>query len=217
MLSTTAIGVVLGMMLLLLGCGSDAENTAGVEVAGREAPAGDDTAGAGTHPAVDGAAVGERLEQIASEVDAWARSSTLEQARAHAEAAANLIVGRDGFGYGDRDGNGEISGAVEEGLLPGLSGHPAGLVLDAMGNAECVNRDVLGGDWDDPVQRWAVLAEAIDAWTPVNNTFPSLPSHPMRVVGWAELTRSGTFEEAIEYAGHAHLHVSVTRAALSGC
>ncbi len=159
----------------------------------------------------------DRLEQIAAEVDAWAASSTLEEARGHAEAAANLVVGPGGLGYGDRDGDGEVAGAVAEGFLPGPSGTPPGIVLDTFGTAECVRRDVLGGDWDDPVGRWSVLAAAIDEWAPDNNTFPSLPSHPMRIVGWATLTQTASFETVIEYAGHAGLHVAVSRESLARC
>jgi hypothetical protein len=191
--------LVLSLVLVAAACGSSSEN-------------GTDPDGADTNTAAT-----ERLERIATEVDAWAASSTLDEANAHAEAAANLVVGPGGLGYGDRDGDGEIEGDVPAGLLPGPGGAPAGVVLDTIGPAECVNKDVLGGDWDDPVARWALLAEAIDEWAPDNNTYPSLPSHPMRVVGWATLTQSGTFDEAIEYSGHAGLHVDVSRDALAEC
>ena len=78
-------------------------------------------------------------------------------------------------------------------------------------------RDVLGGDWADPVARWELLADAIAEWSTVNNPFPTLPSHPMRVVGWATLTQTGTFDDAIEFSGHADLHVDVSRNALADC
>ena len=198
--------LVLSLVLVAAACGSSAEN-------------GPDPDGADTNTAsaASAAEATERLEQITTEVDTWAASSTLDEARAHAEAAANLVVGPGGLGYGDRDGDGEIEGDVPAGLLPGPDGAPAGVVLDTIGPAECVNRDVLGGDWGDPVARWALLAQAIDEWAPDNNTYPSLPSHPMRIVGWATLTQSGTFEEAIEYSGHADLHVDVSRDALAEC
>ena len=199
--------LVLSLVLVLAAaCGSSAEN--GTE------PGGADT---NTAAAVDPTDASDRLERIADEVDAWAAAPDLDQATAHAEAAANLVVGPGGLGYGDRDGDGEIAGDVAEGLLPGPDGTPEGIVLDSIGPAECVKRDVLGGDWDDPVARWALLAEAIDQWASNNNTFPTLPSHPMRIVGWATLTQSGSFEEAIEYSGHADLHVDVTRDALADC
>lgn len=90
-------------------------------------------------------------------------------------------------------------------------------MLDDIGAADCVNRDVLGGSWDDPVGRWSLLDDGIDEWAPANNTFPSLPSHPMRIVGWATLTQSASFEEAIEYSGHAYLHVDISQEALAQC
>lgn len=121
-------------------------------------------------------------------------------------------------GYGDRDGNAKIAGAASQGLLPGRLGVPSGIVLDTISDASvCVRRDVLGGDWDDPAARWAMLSEAIAQWAPDHNTFPSLPSHPMRIVGWATLAQSATFDNAIEYAGHAKLHVDVSRDALDHC
>ncbi len=198
--------LVIPLVLLLASCGSGSEN-------------GPDPDGAETSTAAAAGAgeASERLEQIAAEVDAWAAAPTLDEAKAHAEAAANLVVGDGGLDFGDRDGDGEIAGDVPDGLLPGPDGVPAGIVLSTVGPAECVESDVLGGDWDDPVARWALLAEAIDRWTPENNTFPSLPSHPMRIVGWATLTQSGSFDEAIDYSGHADLHVDVTRDALARC
>ena len=210
---------VLALILVLVvsGCGSttdDAPRLDDVAPDTQDAVVAPDPSATST---TSSATASERLEEIAAEVDAWAGSSTLDEARAHAEAAANLVVGTGGLGYGDRDGNDEITGEVQNGLLPGPDGAPAGIVLDTIGEADCVNRDVLGGEWDDPVARWSLLAEAIDGWAPDNNTFPSLPSHPMRIVGWATLTQSGTFEEAIEYAGHADLHVGVSRDALSRC
>jgi hypothetical protein len=198
--------LVLSLVLVVAACGSGSEN--GPDPDGAETS---------TAAAADAGEASERLEQIAAEVDAWAAAPTLDEAKAHAEDAANLVVGPGGLGYGDRDGDGEIAGDVPAGLLPGPEGVPAGIVLSTIGPAECVDPDVLGGDWDDPVARWALLAEAIDQWAPDNNTFPSLPSHPMRIVGWAALTQSGTFDEAIEYSGHADLHVDVTRDALARC
>ncbi len=159
----------------------------------------------------------ERLDQIAAQVDAWAGSSDLGEARSHAEAAANLVVGSGGLGYGDRDGDGVVTGKAEEGLLPGLAGTPAGIILTTIGGVECVSEDVLGGEFHDAAERWRLLDEAINEWAPNNNTFPTLPSHPMRIVGWATLTQMGTFDQAIEFAGHAELHVNVTRDSLQRC
>lgn len=173
--------------------------------------------GGGSDGERDASAAQARVEAIATEVDAWAEAGTLADARAHAEAAANLIVGPGGPGYGDRDGDGTIAGVVDEGLLPARSGEPSGIVLDTLDGADCVRADVLGGDWDDPSGRWARLIVAIREWTPTDNTFPGLPSHPMRVVGWATLAQDAPLAQALEYAGHADIHVDVTRDALADC
>jgi len=158
--------------------------------------------------------VRERLEAIDQAVSEWRAASSLEEARRAAETAANLVVGPGGPGYGDRNGDGTVDGAVSAGLLPGLTGEPAGLALGSVGN-ECVLQDVLGGDWSDPAVRWAQMTDAIAAWAPNNNTMPTLASHPMRIVGWATFTlASNSLDDAIEYGGHAALHVGVSRAAL---
>jgi hypothetical protein len=161
--------------------------------------------------------VQSRLDAISGFVTTWQQAGDLASATTAAEAAANLVVGPNGPGYGDRNGDGEISGATDTGLLPGTDGTPRGLVLDAIGDAACVHQDVLGGSWDDPEARWNELATAIGDWAPDNNTFPSLASHPMRLVGWATLTQTATLDKAHEYAGHAALHVSVAEQALAGC
>ena len=158
-----------------------------------------------------------RLDEISGYVTDWQQAGDLAAATSAAEAAANLVVGPNGPGYGDRNGDGEISGAGDVGLLPGSDGTPTGLVLDAIGDVECVHQDVLGGTWDDPAARWGELAAAIADWAPGNNTFPSLAAHPMRLVGWATLTQTATLDEAHEYAGHAALHVSVAEQALANC
>lgn len=162
--------------------------------------------------------VTERVDAIAAQVTVWTEATTVEEASRAAEAAANLIVGPNGPGYGDRNGDGAIDGASERGLLPGSSGDPAGVILDDLGALECVERDVLGGSWDDPAARWNEMIEAIERWEPTNNTMPTLASHPMRVVGWATQTiEAGDLELAHEYAGHAQLHVDVTVGALANC
>jgi len=82
-----------------------------------------------------------------------------------AETAANLVVGPAGPGYGDRDGDGTVNGESDDGVLPGLDGTPAGLASPLAAN-ECVERDVLGGSWDDPGDRWDTMLTAIDDWRP---------------------------------------------------
>lgn len=157
----------------------------------------------------------DRMAAIDEAVSRWEVAPDLAAAMAAAEEARNLVVGPGGPGYGDADGDGIASGATTAGLLPGLDGRP-GLATEADG--ACVERDVLGGSWSDPAVRWAILAEAIDAWTPSNNTFPSLPSHPQRVVGWASLALGADdLETALEYAGHARLHVDISMAAVTAC
>ena len=66
--------------------------------------------------------------------------------------------------------------------------------------------------------RWSSLESAIAAWTPSNNTFPALPSHPQRIVGWASLAlATAELAAALEYGGHASLHVDVARRAVTDC
>ena len=70
--------------------------------------------------------------------------------------------------------------------------------------------------WDDPEARWAELDTVLAAWSEDDNTMPQLASHPMRIVGWATLALdTEDLEAAIEYAGHAGLHVDVSVDALS--
>ena len=157
----------------------------------------------------------QRLDRIAAAVRAWRQASDLGTARRHAEAARNLIVGPNGPGYGDADGDGTVAEANAIGLLPGLNGGEA-LAIPAAN--ECVIRDLLGGSWDDPASRWAILQSKIDAWRPGNNTFPTLPSHAQRIVGWATLTlKSVDLATAKEYAGHAQIHVDASHRALTNC
>ncbi|MEA1903985.1 MAG: hypothetical protein U9N56_10700 [Actinomycetota bacterium] len=156
----------------------------------------------------------ERIGVIDEAVAVWRGSISVEEAHMAAETAANLVVGPNGPGYGDRNGDGVISGESTVGVLPGLDGTPAGLATPLAAN-ECVARDVLGGTWTDPGAEWEAMLTAIDEWLPNNNTMPTLPSHPMRIVGWATFTLgSDSLDEAHEYAGHAKLHVDIALRAL---
>lgn len=160
------------------------------------------------------ALVAERLDAIDMAISTWQAATTVEQASTSAETAANLVVGPNGPGYGDRDGDGTINGASDTGLLPGGDGNPAGLAEPLVSN-ECVNADVLGGSWDEPEARWGEMLKAIDEWRPDHNTMPSLASHPMRIVGWSTFTTdSGSLDLAHEYAGHAKLHIDISLRAL---
>lgn len=189
---------------LLFACsaGNGAENA--------EGPADKAAAATGDGP---GETALQRVDAIRQAVDGWKGASNLAAAKRNAEAARNLVVGPDGPGYGDSDGDGTIAGENGVGLLPGLNGGKALAVPAA--NA-CVARDLLGGSWDDPARRWALMQSKIDDWRPGNNTFPSLPSHAQRVVGWATLTLgSGDLATAREFASHAEIHVNVSRRALA--
>lgn len=154
-----------------------------------------------------------RVEIIQSAVDRWRDAPDLDTARAAAEEAANLVVGPDGPDFGDRDGNGTVDGNADVGLLTGATDATSGLATDLRG-VGCVDRDVLGATADDVDAGWMAMLTAIANWTPSNNTMPSLASHPQRIVGWATFTQSASdLDLAVEYAGHAQLHVDVTRAA----
>ena len=196
---TTLVGALVAAALIavgLSGCGGDS-----------------DANGANAADTSASTSLQERLDAVAQAVGVWRTTSSIEDALASAEAAANLIVGPGGPGYGDRDGDGSVRGETEIGLLPALDG--ANGLASALGQDECIARDVLGGSWSDPTARWETMLAAIDGWRPSSNTMPSLPSHPMRVVGWATFTiEAGSLEDAHEYAGHAALHVDISRAAL---
>jgi len=166
--------------------------------------------------AFDLAGVQTRVDEIAAHVTAWQDAESLDEATSEAEAAANLVVGPRGPGYGDRNGDGTVSGETDRGLLTGLDGTP-GLVVQALGDAACVERDVLGGSWDDPRSRWKQLDDVLATWASSNNTMPRLASHPMRIVGWATLSQTASLDDALEYAGHAQLHVDVTEQSLADC
>ena len=164
--------------------------------------------------AADRAALLARVALVDQAVEAWATASSIEDAHLHAETALNLVVGPNGPGYGDRDSDGEVAGANESGMLPGADATPVGLAMPLVSDT-CVRRDVLGSDWSEPRQEWDALKVAIEAWEPGNNTMPSLPSHPMRVVGWATFTlNTDSLDLAHEFAFHAGIHVDISRRAL---
>lgn len=152
----------------------------------------------------------DRIEAIQTQVNTWAGTGDLATAKEAAEGAINLVVGENGPYFGDATDNGVVTGGTGPGLLPGLDGEPG--LAQADSDNDCVRDDVLGGSWEDAAQRWATLDTAINEWSESNNPFPGLPSHPQRIVGWARLTlQTETIEEAVEFAGHAQLHVDVSR------
>lgn len=203
--------------LALAACSTreDGTNALAGEPSAEPAQAAMPSSPAAVKPAEATPSAAERMTAIATEVAAWRRAPDLATAKRHAEAARNLIVGPNGPNYGDSDGDGTVAGASRVGLLPGLAGGPA-LAIPAA-NA-CVTRDLLGGSWDDAARRWQILQAKIDTWRPGNNTFPTLPSHAQRIVGWATLTlASSDLATAHDFAGHAQIHVDVSRRALIEC
>ena len=194
-------GTLMSIILLVAGCG----------------PGGPASPGAAepSSAAISSGALADRLAAIDDAVNRWRGAPDLATAQRAAEAARNLVVGPAGPHYGDADGDGTTQGASEIGLLPGLGGEAA-LATEAAG--ACVVRDVLGGSWADPVERWAILDRAIAGWSETDNTFPSLPSHPQRIVGWATLALAADdVATAREYGGHAHLHIDIATQAVSAC
>jgi hypothetical protein len=146
-------------------------------------------------------------------VTVWGRADSLAEAHAAAEAAANIMVGSGGPDYGDRDGNGNVDGESEFGVLPGLDGTPPALA--ALVDNECIEADVLGGSWEDPAGRWAELETAIDAWGPDNNTIPDVASNPMRIVGWATLAQAtDSLDEARDFGTRAKTNIALSLAAI---
>lgn len=155
-----------------------------------------------------------RIETIDAAIVAWRGATSVAEAQSAAETAANLVVGPNGPGYGDRNDDGILSGEADVGLLPGSDGTPSGLAAVLETN-QCVVSDVLGGPWTDPGVRWDEMLSAIDRWRPDNNTMPSLASHPMRIVGWATFSmESESLEEIQTFGGHANIHIQVSRRAL---
>ena len=155
-----------------------------------------------------------RIEAIEMAVAIWRPATSIEDAQVAAETAANLIVGPNGPGFGDRNGDGVVDGKSAVGVIPGLDGTPVGLANSLSDNG-CVKRDVLGGAWTDPGAQWAAMLSAIETWRLDNNTMPTLASHPMRIVGWATFSlASESLDEIHEYGGHASLDVDITRRAL---
>lgn len=156
-----------------------------------------------------------RMDAIDVAISEWREARTLTAAKAGAEKARNLVTGPAGPAYGDVDGDGTIGGKVDAGLLPGLGGEDG---LSSARPNPCMIADVLGGDFSQAAARWATMDRAIANWRANNNTFPSLPSHPQRIVGWATLSlQRANLAQAKNYAGHAQLHAAKTRAAITQC
>lgn len=159
--------------------------------------------------------LGTRLVAVDRAVLRWQSASTLRIAHEAAEEARNLIVGPSGPLYGDANKDGLIAGKSVVGVLPGLKGEAS---LASPNDNACVVADILDGSWREPAKRWFQFQSALSSWTIRRNTFPSLPSHTQRVVGWASLTlKSTSLVEAREYAKHARLHVDIGVRAINSC
>lgn len=197
------------LVLALVGCGSQ-ESAAPSSL---EFASADRGAATRQHFAPD--SLTNRLMALDSAVSRWQGATDLTSAYEAAEEARNLVVGPAGPYYADSDGDRRISGASSIGILPGLKGE-AGLA--SLKDGPCIVADVLGGSWRKPADRWATLETAISRWTPARNTFPNLPSHVQRVVGWASLALNAkNVTDAREYAHHARLHVDVAIKAVTQC
>ncbi|MEZ5093495.1 hypothetical protein [Nocardioides sp.] len=150
-----------------------------------------------------------RVDAIQRAIDQWQSAEDITEAHRGAETARNLVVGSHGPEYGDADGDGEIAGEAEEGLLPGAHGE-TGITGPGADERECLTANVLGGSWSDPEARWAQAEQAVADWSPSNNTFPGLQSHAQRIFGWTSLAlATDDLATAQEYAGHAQLHIAV--------
>jgi hypothetical protein len=207
----TAVIWAVGAIIALASCGGSSTSGGPTE----PVPTADEVSDTTTGDVVPvSSLLPERMGAIDEAVTAWRSATSVEAARVAAETAANLVVGPNGPDYGDRNGDGVVSGESAVGVLPGLDGAPTGLATPLVANP-CVVRDVLGGAWTNPGAEWGAMLTAIDDWRSDNNTMPSLASHPMRIVGWATFTlRSDSLDEAHEYGSHAKLHVDVTLRAL---
>ncbi len=197
--------ITLLVPLGLMACGSPEPTTPYLAPSGLAQPAPAEPQPQPQQPSTE--SLTTRLEALDRAVARWQGASTLRTAHEAAEEARNLVVGSSGPFYGDANGDGRISGASTLGILPGLKGERS---LARRDDNACVVADVLGGSWREPAKRWSKLQNAIARWTAAANTFPALPSHPQRVVGWASLTlNSASLAEAQEYARHAQLHVDI--------
>ncbi len=208
---------VLAFVALSMGaCGTNESRTEGGNLTVVSPPASVELANDSAELTKDSAAeLGPRLALIENAIGRWRQAANLAQAKSAAEEARNLVVGAAGSYYGDADRDGVIRGESKSGLLPGLRGEDG---VAQPGDGDCVVRDILGGSWNEPSKRWSVLDAAIKSWTPSRNTFPALPSHPQRIVGWATLALStNSLDTAKEYGGHAQLHIDVSTKAFTQC
>ncbi len=209
MRNTVTPGAMMLIPLALATCGAPEPATIDLAAVGRAEPAHAEL----QQPSTD--TLRTRLVAVDRAVLRWQAASTLLTAREAAEEARNLIVGSYGPLYGDANKDGQIAGKRVVGVLPGLKGEAS---LASTNDNACVVADVLGGSWREPAKRWSRFQRALSRWTMTKNTFPSLPSHAQRVVGWASLTlKSDSLVEAREHAKHAQLHINIALRAVTSC
>jgi hypothetical protein len=207
--NTVTPATILLIPLVLATCGSPVPVSSDLAAVGRAEPALAGLQQTSTET------LSTRLVALDRAVSRWQAASTLRIAHEAAEEARNLIVGASGPFYGDANGDGQIAGASVVGVLPAPKG---GASLASPSDNACVVADILGGSWREPAKRWSQFQSALSHWNISRNTFPSLPSHAQRVVGWASLTlKSDSPVEAREYATHARLHVDIAIRALNSC
>lgn len=162
------------------------------------------------------------LERAAEEMRAAETAGTTAEARAHAEAAVNILVGKLGRWYGDQDGDGmRVDPSDGRGVLPGeivpqggadldnAGKFPAGLALLAAGtDASAPLLRVLLGDVDTWRTKPRAGYDAIENTVKNAGTSPNLDglkgAVPRAVAfGRLILTGGGTMEEARALAGSA--------------
>ncbi len=161
------------------------------------------------------------LELAANEMSAAQNSVTLDEARAHAEAVVNILVGKRGRWYGDQDGDGSVNDPLKgRGVLPGeiqtqgadvdnTTNFSAGLALMAVGtNPNPPPLTVLLGDvktWrGQPRAGYDQIANAL-ANANASPQLDALQGSVPRAVAFARLllTNARTMEEARAFAAEA--------------
>lgn len=156
----------------------------------------------------------QRLDELQSQVNVWADGDDFATVRASSGRVLALVTGIGSPRVGGAGAGGTETGALSQGLLPGEDGTAS--IAEALEN--CAGPDLFGGSWENPAERWATFDEVFARWSPTDNTFPTLPSHAQRIVGWAMLAaESDDLDDALTYASHAQIHVDAVRDAVRVC
>lgn len=162
------------------------------------------------------------LAIVDQQMKAAESSASLEQARAHAEIAVNVLVGYWGIGYGDGDGDGKIDDANSRyGVLPagriqesapgtGAAYTQLGwaiLVDETLGTNANQSVQTLLGDtqaWkNDAAGSYRQIDAAIQATNGSHDGVSSLGGQVPQAAAWARLIliKAQTLDEAKLYAG----------------